>query len=165
MLINVRKALFLLTLVASSSIALNPIRAAAQTTLPTVTVIGHRPQSREAIERFLDQAREASLRTEILEFVGILDEPSYPQGSLSLYTVPCRLPQDARTNAVTQALSGPRSLVYPDGSPYLAFGTEMTVHYMNRGTERFVVTGGGGRPDGEPVRALTPVAGSLVCPP
>ncbi|WP_277883984.1 hypothetical protein [Leptolyngbya sp. FACHB-402] len=41
----------------------------------------------------------------------------------------------------------------------------MTVQYMNeRGSEQFVVTGGGG-PNTATVRALTPVAGTLICRP
>jgi hypothetical protein len=163
-----RKALIGLALLASCSVALTPKSAEAQTTLPTVIVVGRRPQSREAIDRFFDQAREASLRTEILEFVGILDEPGHPQQNLTLYTIDCRLSQNARTSEVTRALSIPLSAT-PGDSTYLAFGTEVTVNYMNgSASERFFVTsgGGGGAPGSSGLlRELTPVAGSLVCPP
>jgi hypothetical protein len=159
--IDSRKALIGLSLVASCGFALPSPPATAQTTLPTITVIGHRPQSAAEIQRLLDQVRQPPIWLELAEMVELVDPPEYPQQSLTLYTIDCRLPQEARTNAVTHALSIP-------GSPtYLAFGTEVTVNYMNgNASERFVVTGGGsGRPGSDPVRGLTPVAGSLVCPP
>lgn len=157
--INSCKALIGLSLVASCSTVLTPHPAEAQTTLPTIVVIGHPPQSRTDIERILDQVRQPSPITETLEDIGLLEPPQYPQTSLSLLTVDCRSSQDVRTNAVTQALSGRNSLTY------LTFGTEVTVQYMNeRGSEQFVVTGGGG-PNTATVRALTPVAGTLICRP
>lgn len=163
--INSRKALCLLTLVASSGVAFAPKPAEAQTTLPTITVIGHRPQSEADIQRILDQVRQPSLLLEVAEFLDFVEPPAYPAQSLTLYTIDCRLSQDARTNAVTNALTLPNINTGP--TPYLAFGTEVTVHYMNGNSfERFVVTGGGsGMPGSDPVRALTPVAGSLVCNP
>ncbi|BAS57978.1 hypothetical protein NIES2135_26390 [Leptolyngbya boryana NIES-2135] len=157
--INSCKALLGLSLVASCGIALAPHPAEAETTLPTITVIGHPPQSRTDIERILDQVRQPSIIRETLEDIGALEPPQYPQTSLSLYTIDCRSSQDVRTNAVTQALSVRGS------STYLTFGTEVTVQYMNeRGSENFVVTGGGG-PNTDTVRALTPVAGTLICRP
>jgi hypothetical protein len=159
MLINSRKVLVALSLVASCSVVFTPKSAAAETTLPTVTVIGHRPQSQAYIQGILDQVRQPPIWLELAEMVELVDPPEYPQTSLTLYTIDCRLPQESRTNAVTHALTIP-------GSPtYLAFGTEVTVHYMNgNASERFVVTGGGsGLPGSEWVRGLTPVAGSLVC--
>jgi hypothetical protein len=165
MFTNARKALIGLSLVASCGVALTPSLATAQTTLPTITVIGHRPQSQAYIQGILDQVRQPSLLLELAELLDVVDAPSYPEQSLTLYTIDCRLSQDARTNAVTHALTIPN--VNTGSSPYLAFGTEVTVHYMNgNASERFVVTGGGsGAPNSDPVRALTPVAGSLVCPP
>jgi hypothetical protein len=162
--IKSRKALIGLALVTSCGVALTP-PAAAQTTLPTITVIGHRPQSQADIQRILDQVRQPPIWLELAEMVELVDPPEYPQQSLTLYTIDCRLPQEARTNAVTHALSIPN--VNVGALPYLAFGTEVTVNYMNgNSTERFVVTGGGsGRPGSDPVRGLTPVAGSLVCRP
>jgi hypothetical protein len=158
--INACKALVRLSLVASCGIALTPHPAAAQTTLPTITVIGNRPQSPTEIQQILDQVREPSMIGEFLEYVGVMEEPAYPQTGLSLPTTDCRSSQDVRTNTVAQALSVSGS------STYLTFGTEVTVNYMNAGSsETFVVTGGGGTPNSDPVRAITPVAGSLVCPP
>jgi hypothetical protein len=166
MAITARKSLFLATLVAFCGVSLTPAIVTAQTTLPTITVTGRRPQSRADIDRFLDAVRDASLVTEVLEFVGIENEPEYPQRSLTLYTIDCRgLSQTDRTNAVTRALTIPLSMTAGD-SVYLAFGTEVIVSYNGSGTERFVVTngGGGGTPSSSLARDLTPVAGSLVCP-
>jgi hypothetical protein len=127
-------------------------------------VIGHRPQSEADIQRILDQVRQPSLLLEVAEFLDFVDPPAYPEQRMTLH-IDCRLSQDARTNAVTHALTIPNVNVGPD--PYLAFGTEVTVYYMNaNASERFVVTGGGsGLPGSEPSRGLTPVAGSLICPP
>jgi len=161
--INACKALVGLSLVASCGIALTPHPAIAQTTLPTITVIGHRPQSATEIQQILDQVRQPSMLGEFLEYVGLEDEPAYPQIGLSLPTTDCRLSQDARTNAVAFFLSTPQQAP----STYLLFGTEVTVTYANAGSsETFVVTGGGsGNPNGDPIRAITPVAVSLVCHP
>ncbi|HEY9747344.1 MAG TPA: hypothetical protein V6C63_01480, partial [Allocoleopsis sp.] len=139
-----------------------PHPAAAQTTLPTITVIGKPPQSAAEIQQLLDQVRQPLLIEEALESIGVMDGPEYPQTSLSLPTTDCRLSQDARTNAVASFLSSPNA-----PSTYLLFGTEVTVNYANaNSSETFVVTGGGsGAPNSDPVRAITPVAGSLVCNP
>lgn len=161
--INACKALVGLSLVASCGIALIPHPAAAQTTLPTITVIGHPPQSAAEIQQRLDDARrpQPSWIEDVLESVGVVDGPVYPQTSLTLSTTDCRSSQDVRTNAVAEALSG------PNPPTYLLFGTEVRVQYKDEsGSETFVVTGGGsGAPNSDPVRAVTPVAGSLVCNP
>src|SRR6478672_4928876 len=77
--INACKALVGLSLVASYGIALTPHPAAAQTTLPTITVIGKPPQSATEIQQILDQVRQPSPIEEAMEYVGIGDGPEYPQ--------------------------------------------------------------------------------------
>jgi hypothetical protein len=145
--INSRKALIALALITSWQVVLTPKPAVAQTTFPTVTVVGTPPQSQAYIQNFLDGLRPPSFGD---MFENMLPdswgggEETAPEISLSLSTVKgCNVSQQARTDAVAREMSilaSNQARNNPSAPPMYAIGTVMTLHYSDTASERFVVT-------------------------
>jgi hypothetical protein len=140
MVIRPRKALLALALVASCNVVLTPNPAAAQTTLPTITVVGSRPQSETEIRNFLDSLKRPYwsdfFENMLPDFLGGGEEITADH-SLTLYTVNgCSASQQTRTDAVARDVSSSvnnRSSFYQNGSVF-------DVRYNDGASERFVVT-------------------------
>jgi hypothetical protein len=144
---NFRKALISLAFVASCSVVLAPHLVTAQTTFPTITVVGSRPQSQATIQNILDGLRRPSwsdlFENMLPDFVDggtTID----PQISLTLSTVRgCNVSQQARTDAVAREMSilaSNHARNNPGAPPMYELGTVMNLHYSDTASEQFVVT-------------------------
>jgi hypothetical protein len=164
---NFRKALISLAFIASCSVVLAPNLVTAQTTLPTITVVGSRPQSQADIQNILDGLRRPSWSDMFENMLpDFLDggETIDPQVSLTLYTVNgCHVPQQTRTDSVAREMSilaSNHARNNPSSPPLYELGTVMNLHFNDGASERFVVTS-----STTSSVVITPVAGSSAgCP-
>ena len=143
--INARKALIALALVTSCSAAFTP-QAAKAADLPTIVVVGSRPQSEADIRNFLDGLRPPSW-TDVFDSIlpdglGGGGEEITADFSVTLYYFNgCSASQQVRTDVVAREISSAVNTAAANNrSSGYQMGTVVDINYNDSGSERFVVT-------------------------
>jgi hypothetical protein len=144
-IMNIRpsKALLALALITSCNVVLTPNPAAAQTTLPRITVVGSRSWSTAEVENFLNGLKPPSLidtlESMLPDFLGGGEEIT-PEFTMSLTYFDGCSSQQTRTDVVAREIFHLVNAANAVRSSSFQNGTVFGVSYNDQSRENFVVT-------------------------